>query len=141
MSLPCVLDQHSGQFGVCGVGMPKGNGVNWKRLVSVWVLKGRPLCSGEDDMLSLSAEGWGCDVRYPFYLPLLSLGVGSARNQLSPRGLNMPSPLPPALSSSCFLADSLSGNHFIWGKSGLIYFTLGGSCYPGWVCVPSQHCF
>lgn len=86
--------------------------------------------------------GGGCEGRHPLLIhliPLLSLSVGSARNQLSPHGPNMPSPLP-VLGSSCLLADFLSGNNLIWGKSGLICFTLGGSCFSCWVCGAGQRC-
>lgn len=71
-----------------------------------------------------------CEGRCPFLVhlsSLLFLGVGSARNQLSPHGPNMPCPLP-ILGSSCLLADFLSGSNLIWEK-------VWADLFSPWVAV------
>lgn len=68
--------------------------------------------------------------RCPFLVhlsSLLFLGVGSARNQLSPHGPNMPCPLP-ILGSSRLLADFLSGSNLIWEK-------VWAGLFSPWVAV------
>lgn len=69
-------------------------------------------------------------------------GCGQHQNSTFPTWPQYATPLPTP-SSSCllaifpffFLEIILSGE-----KSGLVCFTLAGSCSPHWVCRPSERC-
>lgn len=111
-----------------------------------WVLE-------DTDMFSPNKCPWGAGASKEMPVPLVFdlcviVGCGQHQNSTFPTWPQH-AILLPTRSSSCLLAIFLSFFFFFFlfleiilsgEKSGLVCFTLGGSCSPHWVCRPREGC-